>query len=370
MTLPVRASSAARLLRRPLVTAIAGLIMATQLTFPAAHATVDFGVEARPVAFTVRNVNRSLVPCAADGLSYQVRGHLVGRRDVLAGHPDRVTLYLNGFGGTGEALFRFQDVPGYDYAASIAGEGHVSVVIDDLGYGSSGLPTGTQVCEGSQADVAHQIVQALRSGSYAVLAGDSSSPIPFARVILAGASVGGMIAEVAAYSFGDIDGLVVLSWADQSQSPLAALTLTDSSLLSCATGGDPQAGGAGPPGYAHFGRTTSDASANFYYNTDPEVLRIALANRVRDPCGDVIAFPIALALNVANLPRISVPVLLVYGQNDAIFLPTEKQLQALAYIGAKSVTVATIADTGHYLPLERTHLALVDQVNRWLSAHG
>ena len=43
----------------------------------------------------------------------------------------------------------------------MARAGHVSVTVDRLGYGASGHPpTASSVCIGSQADVAHQIVQA------------------------------------------------------------------------------------------------------------------------------------------------------------------------------------------------------------------
>src|SRR4051812_29952971 len=93
-------------------------------------------VAATPVAFKVTNVNRSDVPCSADGASYVVRGSLVAPRGPL---PRSVTLYLHGL-SYGEFFFRFAAVPGYDAAVELAREGHASVVVDRLGYRSSKGP--------------------------------------------------------------------------------------------------------------------------------------------------------------------------------------------------------------------------------------
>src|SRR5207302_9615935 len=82
-----------------------------------------------------------------------------------------------------------QAVPSYDYAHELARLGHDSVAIDRLGYLPSARPDGNDICLGSQADIAHQIVHALRQGEY-VMAG--AAPTSFARVTLAGHSVGGL----------------------------------------------------------------------------------------------------------------------------------------------------------------------------------
>lgn len=74
------------------------------------------------------------------------------------------------------------------------------------------------ICFGSRADVAHQIVQQLRSGKYTT---DGATSLAFPQIVLAGHSVGGLIAQAEAYTFGDIDGLVVLSYSDTDVSPAA-----------------------------------------------------------------------------------------------------------------------------------------------------
>lgn len=63
--------------------------------------------------------------------------------------------------------------------------------------------------------MAHQVVLALRSGKYQA---DGRTAPPSRKVALAGHAYGGQIAQVEAYSFGDIDGLIVLAYADPVQS--------------------------------------------------------------------------------------------------------------------------------------------------------
>src|ERR671930_234292 len=79
-----------------------------------------------------------------------------------------VKLYLHGL-GLGEWFWKFQAIAKFNYAVQQATAGHVSVTVDRLGYGASSRPPdGGKICIGSEADVPHQIVQALKSGSYAV----------------------------------------------------------------------------------------------------------------------------------------------------------------------------------------------------------
>jgi hypothetical protein len=88
-----------------------------------------------------------------------------------------VTLYLHVL-GLGEFFWRFQDVPGYDYAAALARAGQSSVVIDRLGYDSSDKPPGKDICLGSQADIAHQMVTALRGATTSSAAASPRPALP------------------------------------------------------------------------------------------------------------------------------------------------------------------------------------------------
>jgi len=83
---------------------------------------------------------------------------MVTRSCPPAAGPRALTLYVHGFNFGGVSTFDFRAFPAYDYAAKMAGLGQTSLVIDRLGYDSSGLPPGPRTCVGSAADVLHQIM--------------------------------------------------------------------------------------------------------------------------------------------------------------------------------------------------------------------
>ncbi|MGI8578150.1 MAG: alpha/beta hydrolase family protein [Nocardioidaceae bacterium] len=212
------------------------------------------------ISFRVRNVNRSKVPCASDGKTYTVRGHMVGpAAKVHSPRVDEMTLYLHGL-SFGQFFWHFQGARGFDYAANQARNGQVSVVIDRLGYGSSGKPNGFAICVGSRADIAHQMIMDLRSGRYQLVSGGQAPR--FSKIVLAGHSYGGQIAQVEAYSFGDIDGLIVVSNADRVQSALLQKNAEYAAHV-CANGGR-RVGGTGPGGYAPFGPSSEAPAALFH----------------------------------------------------------------------------------------------------------
>src|SRR5919197_5577104 len=204
-------------------------------------------IVAVPVSFQVQNTNTSRDPCPSDGKSYVVRGHLTGPRAAIEGPaPRAVTLYYEGF-DTGEWMWRFRLVPGYDYAAQMAKLGYASVTVDQVGYGASGHPQGNDTCIGAQADIAHQIVGQLRSGTYSA---HGTSPVKFKTVVLGAHDVGGAAAEVEAYSYDDINGLMVFTYQDQGYTPFV-LEIAANAGARCAAGGEPAYSG-GPGGYVYY----------------------------------------------------------------------------------------------------------------------
>jgi pimeloyl-ACP methyl ester carboxylesterase len=324
----------------------------------------------RAVTFTVQNVNRSLVPCPASGGPAEIHGHIVGP-DPL---PKAATLYLHGL-GFDETFWRFREVPGLDYAAEMAALGHASVTIDRIGYGASTKPADgtTGSCLGAQADVAHQIVEQLRAGDYAI---DEGEPPSFDRVALGGHSVGGAVAQIEAYSFGDIDALLVLAWTDFGFSPDVAVAFAQSAA-DCA---------ASPDGYSFMGKTDADFD-HLFFNTpralgpplpvvdepptgDPAVIAAVNEIRSEDPCGDKGSIPAADALSVAGAARIAVPTLLACGGDDAIFPPPACDVQKLRYPGVGDLTVETIPRTGHSVTLGFTAAELRAAVSDWLASRG
>ncbi|MCZ2402241.1 alpha/beta hydrolase [Paenarthrobacter sp. Z7-10] len=372
--------------RRPLIrkSALAALAAATVLLVPNAVANAQSGPPAStgqdtvahdrgrhvdatasvPISFQVKNVNRSKVACASDGKTYTVRGHLVGPADMLrSGRTNAVTLYLHGL-SFGEFFWDFQQAQGYDYAANQAAQGQVSVIVDRLGYNSSDKPNGNNICVGSRADIAHQMVQALRSGNYQV--NPSGHGPRFSKVVLAGHSYGGQIVQLEAYSFHDIDGLIVISYADRIQSALLKANAAYATKV-CAAGGL-RVGATGPSGYAPFGPPAGAPKALFH-SADPRVEAAALQLLTIDPCGDVASFAKAVKVDLANVRSIRVPVLVIAGGSDALFPPPAVPNQAALFTGSHSVSTTTLPGSAHAVAFERAHNQLVSSVANWLRQH-
>lgn len=324
---------------------------------PAGGSVVDLSA-----SFAVINQNRSHIACGSDAKPYTVRGELVAPRSMLTGSgPRSVALYLHNLGWSRD-YWHFKAVPGYDYAAQMARLGHASLVYDLLGYGRSDKPVGTEVCYGSQADVAHQIVAALRSGHYSLGKG---SGVAFKRVVLAVQSISALTAQPEATSFNDVDGLVVTSWADET--PTQRLLQESGEVQSfCAQGGEPS-GPGGPPGYAPVPLANTEFVASYFHNADPRVVAAATAARTRTPCGEPESAVQSIADDQVELSLLTIPVLLVYGTADALWnQPQSGRMQTLHYTSSHDVTLRFIAGSGQALALERTAPQFDGVMSSWL----
>ena len=331
------------------------------LAFAGAATANAATVRERPVSFTVANVNRTLLPCATDGRTYTIRGHLNGTADEL--RSGKVTLLLHGL-GLGEFFWRISDPAGYDFAANLAQRGHATVTIDRLGYGRSGKPQGMGSCIGGQADIAHQIIGQLKSGSY-----HGALTPHFAHIGLIGHSAGGQITEVESYSFHDAQAIGILAYADQGLSAFQ-LSLGAAAAQTCMTGGLPEDVISGPGGYASLAGNLALGLEAFFHSA-PIALQAQTAPLLsRDPCGDLASYSAAPAVDLQHLGSITQPVLLVQGGHDALFPPPSVRDQASLFTAARSVTYADLPDAGHALTYETGHVRLADIVARYLSRNG
>lgn len=344
------------------------LVFAFSIGAPATVSARTQKVVSQPVTFSVQNVDRSKLACGTDGATYQIKGHLTGPRAALARSSRRarraVTLYLHGL-GFGEWFWNFNSVPGRNYATALAKSGHLSVTIDRLGYDASGHPDGMKSCLGGQADIAHQIVQALRSGSYTL---DGAKPIRFKKVALFGHSIGSEISIIEAYSFADVDALADASFSYLNL-PRAQVALGPT-RDSCLAGGQSPEPGT-PSGYAYFGQPdAADFQAIMFHSAAKSVINAASPLRNLDPCGDIGSIIPALLQQKAFISKIKVPVLVICGTKDALYSPLGCSMQADRFTGSRSVSTALVANAGHALPFERSAASFRRKASRWLKRRG
>ena len=329
----------------------ARLVAATAAALTLSVTTATFATARTiPVRFSVENVNRSLLPCPADGARYELQGWLV---TPPGGPGSSVTVYLHEF-SFGSRFWRFPDER-YDYAEALARQGATSVVIDRLGYGDSPTPAGTATCLGAQADMASQVVQQLRTRG-------------FKRVALGGHSAGAAVAELAYHSFGGVDALALFGWAHTGYTPDV---LQESFLQGgvCSRGGEPKRPG-GAPGYAFFSQTEERFRHFAFADAEPSVADRMTATRERDPCGDVATLTPAVAADASRADQVQVPVLLVMGDADPVYDPGTGEQQAKASPNSPSVELVKVPHAAHAVTLERAAPAMREQVARWLRAHG
>lgn len=327
-----------------------------------------------PVSFAVTNVNRSQAQCFTDGAPYTITGRLVGPRAALqqGTTAGAITMYLHSV-GWGQFYWHFQEFPQVDYASQMARLGHVSLVYDQLGYGGSGRPSGLMNCYGGEADIANQIVDALRSGGYTVTGATGPAP-RFAKVAMASHGVGGLMSQPSAYSFANVDALIVTAWTDFAPAFNPAILLAFGGFSAfCLGGGEMSDGSSGPGYYAFFPLKEQDFAKLALTQMDPVIATAATMRRERASCGEPFSSPPTLASNSlqALLPTVRVPVLLVNGLADGMFMqPLGANAQSMFYNSSPDFTSKLVPGAGHALALGTAAPAFRLIMHNWLAARG
>jgi pimeloyl-ACP methyl ester carboxylesterase len=214
---------------------------------------------------------------------------------------------------------------------------------------------------------AHQIIAQLRSGGYAV---DRGLPVKFKKVVLAGHDAGGAIAEIEAYSYKDtdgrIDGLALVTYADQGFTPLLMERFARAGTV-CAAGGEPAYPG-GPGGYYYMERP-DEYEPDLFYDADPAVIDAVIRLRERNPCGGIEWATPAVTINPVRDAEIKPPVLLAIGREDKIWTQDGWARQQGHFSGSSNVTAVSIPGTGHYPMFERTLPQFRAIFANWLTGH-
>lgn len=352
------------------LSALASLVL---FAFSPAPARASAEIVDRPVSFVVTNKNDSLVPCDADGNRYTIHGSLVAPASVLERRHRALTLWIHGGLLGGDNLWRMR--PGgddsYDFGLAMARLGHASVSVELVGYGRSVTPEGPDgmlVCQGSQADVIHQVVDQLRSGGY-VFGGEAGPS--FQRVAVGGLSYGPQFVQPAIYSFPGtrIDATVIMGYADPPMPKPDAGLLLAKYAAQCVTGRPKYDDGSGPGGY-HLAPREAVPNGPFFNNdVDPKVEQEVLRLMERDPCGQAKSFPARIATDAGHIDEIAIPLLIAHGALDEIYQQPGPQEYFLRFTGSPDRTLMLFPGAGHVFFLEQQRAKWIRMISGWLTGH-
>lgn len=261
-----------------------------------------------------------------------------------------------------------QDPSLYSYVDKTLQAGRATFDYDRVGTGKSSHPPSSQITINTEAYVLHQIVGWLRSSAY------------YGQVNLIGHSLGSVISIQEAGIYQDVSSVVVTGLLHIPNVGLGfAATLM--SLMHLAALDPEFAGQRLPPGYV----TTipGDRGKDFYSpSADPAVVSYDEAHKDIVPLSDLVSLATTWALPAGGNASdgITAPVLVVIGQQDAIFcadppiLDCSAPAQLLAseapyYASAASLTVDTIPAAGHDIALHPSADQSFAQINQWIITH-
>jgi pimeloyl-ACP methyl ester carboxylesterase len=284
---------------------------------------------------------------------------------VWAGGPHEVDVTTPG-ATYGSAYWDWpQDPSLYSYVDKTLQAGRATFDYDRVGTGKSTHPPADQITITSEAYVLHQIVSWLRSSA------------GYSQVNLIGHSLGSVISIQEAGIYRDVSRVVVTGLLHIPNVGLGfAATLL--SLVHLAVL-DPEFTGQGlPPGYV----TTipGDRGKDFYSaSADPAIISYDEAHKDIVPLTDLSSLGTTWGLpagtNAAD--SITAPVLVVIGQQDAIFctdppiLDCSVAAQVLAseapyYASAASLTANIVPGAGHDIALHPSADQSFAQINEWI----
>jgi pimeloyl-ACP methyl ester carboxylesterase len=241
----------------------------------------------------------------------------------------------------------------YSYVQALTAAGYNTFSIDRIGTGLSSHPdlSVLHVTMETQAYILHEIVQDLRSG----LIGNQ----PFARVVIVGHSLGSAIVWIEAGTYHDVDGVIITGLTHLLNPLDEARILT--SLYPAAL--DPRFANTGI-GVGYLTTEPGTRGSDFYSlpNADPNVIALDEATKETATDGEFSTFAPTLVDGISA--QITVPVLLIVGQQDSIVCgllatncssaATIKQAEAPFYSPQAQLQVVVIPNAGHDLALHRS----------------
>jgi pimeloyl-ACP methyl ester carboxylesterase len=293
-------------------------------------------------------------------------GPIAGRLCVPAGATS-VQLLLHGF-TFGQYYWDLPYQPeNYSYVAAANQAGYATLDIDRLGVGDSYHPLSALVTLENEASVAHQVIQALRSGQ---LGGTA-----FRKVVLVGHSYG---SEIAFYTAGRYQGVNALVATGASHQINAVNLITRLAPTSESATKDPKFASSGLDlGYL----TTRSGTRTVFYNTqntDPAVIALDEQLKQTGTAAELITLLPESLLNFSR--QINLPVLAVNATDEPFFcngLLTADCSSNAALVASErpfygpgaTLDALVVPNAGHAVTLARSAPQTLAAIQDWLSRH-
>lgn len=250
----------------------------------------------------------------------------------------------------------------YSYINKTLNAGRATVWYDRLGTGDSSHPVSTAVTMPGDAHILHQFVQAVKQLGYK-------------KVNSIGHSYGSGIAMREAAVYGDVSRVVLTGYLHTPSNPVVAAGTYPANQ-------DPLFAGQNLDG-GYLTTKPGTRKTNFY-STSADQTIVAYDEAHKDLVsstgfgGFFADRGVAAGSNLSN--QIKVPVLLIDGQQDAIFCydtaildcssqPGVKAHEAPYYTGAANLSVVTVPNTGHDLTLHPSANQSFGEINNWILSH-
>ncbi|KIX92260.1 uncharacterized protein Z520_12006 [Fonsecaea multimorphosa CBS 102226] len=282
------------------------------------------------------------------------------------GVPNTTVQFLVHGGGYDRSYWNF--APGYSYVDYVAQQGYTTFLYDRLGSGLSDHPDGTNVVQMPlQIEIAHELVQLLRTGGF------SNGTAPFEKVIGVGHSIGSIVSNgVTGKHPKDFDAAVLTGFSTSLPGGAISFSGIDLNIAALA---DPSRFDGLAYDYATAG---SKAAVEFFFfkapNFDPKILDMSDALKQTLAVGEIITdYSLAVASNF------TAPVFVVNGGNDLpnclgnCLSPTNISAQVIEELypaASNTSSYYVLPVCGHGLNAHYTANVAYDQIYTWLQKNG
>jgi pimeloyl-ACP methyl ester carboxylesterase len=247
----------------------------------------------------------------------------------------------------------------YSFVRWALNHDYATLTIDRVGSGMSSHPPGAENTIDAQADVLHQVVEAVREGT---------DQLPtFSRIVLVGASLGSVVCGVEATRYGDVDAVVLSAYlpVDGGDDLNGELLVA---MFEPAVRRKRELAGLIDDDYL---LPKEDMGAAWLYrqqSADPAIIAAEEAMSGTTTRGELVG--VADAGSVIR--RSALPTLVLVGQFDPLlFDPSIEEdchgsTARLSEISPENFEYRVVPETGHVLNLHRTAQHSFQEIGDWL----